>query len=105
MDVIAERQLELRKDSGLLDVWVKVGRPEPGPSGVDWVCPYEIWFGENCKSMAMHGIDSIQALELTIATLDVELEYATKQSGGQLYHYDEPFISMLENSGLVEKAK
>jgi hypothetical protein len=21
--------------------------------------PYEIWFGDNCRSMAMHGVDSI----------------------------------------------
>ena len=55
-------------------VTVKIGRPVPGPSGVDWVCPYEVHFGDRCKSMAMHGVDSVQALQLTIATLDVELE-------------------------------
>jgi len=50
--------------------------------------------------MAMHGVDSIQALQLTIATLDVELEVGAKQYAGALYHYDEPFTSTLENSGL-----
>lgn len=100
MDVIAERQLLLRKDNGSLDVTVKIGRPALDSSGENWMCPYEIWFGDNCKSMAMHGVDSIQALQLTIATLDVELEHGAKRYAGTLFHYDEPFTSMLESSGL-----
>jgi hypothetical protein len=103
MDVIAERQLVLRRDSGSMDVTVKIGRPEPGSSGADWICPYEIWFGDNCRSMAMHGIDSIQALQLTMATLDVELEHGARKYAGTLYQYDEPFRSMLESSGLEVK--
>ncbi len=50
--------------------------------------------------MAMHGVDSMQALQLTMATLDVELEFGAKKHDGVLYIYDEPFTSMLENSGL-----
>ena len=90
----------LRKDDGDIDVTVKIGRPELDASGENWKCPYEIWFGDSCKAMAMHGVDSIQALQLTIATLDVELEVGAKQYAGALYHYDEPFTSTLENSGL-----
>jgi hypothetical protein len=100
MAVIAERQLVLRKDDGDIDVTVKIGRPELDASGENWKCPYEIWFGDSCKAMAMHGLDSIQALQLTIATLDVELEVGAKKYAGTLYHYDEPFTSTLENSGL-----
>jgi len=48
----------------------------------------------------MHGVDSMQALQLAIATLDVELEVGARKYAGTLYHYDEPFTSMLENSGL-----
>ena len=98
MDVIAERRLELRVGGTTVEVLVKLGRPEP--SGEDWHCPYEIWFGNLCRNMAMHGIDAMQALQLSIATLDVELEQGAKKRGGRLYHYDEPFTSMLENSGL-----
>ena len=42
----------------------------------------------------------MQALQLTIATLDVELERGAKVRGGTLYHYDEPFTSIVENGGL-----
>ena len=100
MDVIAERQPVLRRDDGDIDVIVKIGRPELDASGENWKCPYEIWFGDSFKTMAMHGVDSIQALQLTIATLDVELEVGAKNRAGTLYIYDEPFTSMLENSGL-----
>ena len=51
----------------------------------------------------MHGADSMQALQLTLATLDVELEVGVKRYGGTLYHYDEPFNSILEDSGLRPK--
>jgi hypothetical protein len=54
--------------------------------------------------MAMHGADSMQALQLTISVLDAELERGAKVRSGVLYHFDEPFVSMLENSGLERKA-
>jgi hypothetical protein len=100
MDVIAERQLVLRKDDGDIDVTVKIGRPELDASGENWKCPYEIWFGDSFKTMAMHGVDLIQALQLTIASLDVELEVGAKNRAGTLYRFDKPFTSILENSGL-----
>jgi len=103
LDVIAERQLVLRKDDGSIDVTVKIGKPELDDSGENWKCPYEIWFGDTCRAMAMHGVDSMQALQLAIATLDVELEVGVKRYGGTLYHYDEPFNSILENSNLRPK--
>jgi hypothetical protein len=103
MDVIAERQLELRIDGTSVNVTVKIGRPTPGETGVDWVCPYEVHFGDTCRSMAMHGGDSMQALHLTIATLDAELERGAKRRAGTLYWFDEPFTSLLENSGLQER--
>ena len=100
MDVIAERQLELRVAGESVVVSVKLGRPKLDPSGQDWICEYEVWFGGSCRSMAMHGIDAMQALQLSIATLDVELEHGARKRGGALYHYDEPFVSILEGGSL-----
>ena len=103
LDVIAERQLVLRKDEVYMDVKVKIGKPELDDSRENWKCPYEIWFGERCRGMAMHGADSMQALQLTIATIDVDLEVGVRRYGGALYHCDEPFNSILENGGLRPK--
>ena len=100
MDVIAERQLDLRTEGGSIDVVVKLGRPKLDASRENWICEYEVWFGDSCRSMAMHGIDAMQALQLSIATLDVELEHGARKRKGSLYHYDEPFVSILEGGGL-----
>ena len=105
MDLIAERRLELRTGDGSVNVVVKLGRPEPDETGDNWKCPYEVWFGDACKAMAMHGADSMQALQLSIATLDVELQFAARRRGGVLFHLDEPFTSVLEDSGLQVKKK
>jgi len=42
----------------------------------------------------------MQALQLAMATLDVELEQGAKRRGGTLLYFDKPFISILENSGM-----
>jgi hypothetical protein len=99
VDVIADRILELRTENGSIEVLVTVGRPAPDPRG-DWMSQYEIRFGETPRQMAMHGIDSMQALQLTIATLDVELQHGAKRLKGKLYYLDEPFISIFESGGL-----
>ena len=102
MEVIAERELVLQKDGSKVEVAVRLGRPESIDG--NWKCPYEIWVGDSVKSMAMHGTDSMQALQLSLATLDVELEYISNQQGGRLYYLDEPFKSMLEHGGLQKGA-
>ncbi len=68
-----------------------------------WKCPYEVWFGDSCREMAIYGSDSMQALQLSIATLDMELRLGANRRGGVLYHLDEPFNSILEGSGLQVK--
>jgi hypothetical protein len=100
MDVIAERHLELRITGESVRVSVKLGRPKLDASGENWVCEYEVWFGEICRSMAMHGVDAMQALQLSLATLDVELEHGARKRGGSLYDYDEPFVSILKGGNL-----
>jgi hypothetical protein len=100
VDAIAERHLELRTDGASVAVVVKLGRPTLDASGENWVCEYEVWFGDSCRSMAMHGVDALQALQLSIATLDVELEHGARKRNGSLYHYDKPFVSVLEGGNL-----
>lgn len=42
----------------------------------------------------------MQALQLAMVSLDVELEHGAKRRGGTLMHFDEAFVSILENSGM-----
>jgi hypothetical protein len=100
VDVIAERTLVLRAGDRSSSVIVRVARPHLDQSGQDWACPYEILFGGERKAMAMHGIDALQALQLTIGILDTELRFGAKKYGGSLLYLDQPFTSILECSGL-----
>jgi hypothetical protein len=100
MDVFAERSFVMVTAQGRIPVFARVGKPVPVESSVSWKCPYEIWFGEECKSFAMHGIDSLQALQLSISILDVELEQGAKKRGGRLEYLDGPFESVLQNTSL-----
>jgi hypothetical protein len=101
VDVIAERRIELRSSGQTSEVVVRLARPELDESKEAWMCAYEIQVGDTIRSMAMHGADSMQALQLSIATLDGELAHIAKKRGGVLWHFDEPFNSILENGGLL----
>jgi hypothetical protein len=103
MDLFAERSLVLTVAGETTDVVVKLGKPVPDEATNSWKCPYEIWFGDNCYSHAMHGGDSLQALQLSMATLDMELRRGAKQRGGELSFLEEPFGSVLDDSGMQVK--
>ena len=92
-EVVAERHLLLRSTDGVESpVYVAVGRPRL--SGHDWLCPYEIEFQGDRRSFAIYGLDSVQALVLTMKTIDVELEVRAKQADGVLLWHGEPFHSL-----------
>lgn len=99
MTPIAERRLELRTEGDTIDVVVSLRPPQQvGPE--EWTCEYEVKFGDAPMVRAAHGGDSMQALQLAMVSLDVELEVGAKRRGGRLFHLDEPFNSILENSGM-----
>jgi hypothetical protein len=100
MDPIAERRMELRTATGPVEVVVVIARPTLDASLDSWKCEYEIRFGSSTKPMAMHGSDAMQALQLSMAILDVELEFGAKKHKGELWCLHEPFTSVLKNSGL-----
>jgi hypothetical protein len=99
MDPIADRRLELRIQSESIEVIVSLGRPQQvGPD--EWKCEYEVKFGGSGTIRATHGGDSLQALQLSMVSIDGELERGAQRRGGQLFHLGEPFNSILENSGM-----
>ncbi|MBT9540964.1 MAG: hypothetical protein IV098_13935 [Thiobacillus sp.] len=88
--VIASREMTFihtdgRKENALL----KVGMPFAHGEGLDWCCPYELSTESSKKLFAMFGIDALQALELTMKTLGVEVEYWEKTKNGKFYFLDE----------------
>ena len=92
-EVIAERELQLREANGTeSSIRVRIGRPHP--TGDDWQCPYEIEAQGSKHKMAIYGIDSIQALSLTLKAVNVALEVLAKQASGSLFWLGEPFASL-----------
>ena len=99
MNTVAERQLELPTESGAIAVVASLGMPRKVGSD-EWACACITRFADEMRSIDVHGGDSMQALQLAMATLDGELKRGTKRRGGTLLHFDEPFNSVLENSGM-----
>jgi hypothetical protein len=103
VDVVAERRLELRTEKGTIEVVARLGSPkEVGKD--EWTCACITRFANEERAMDIHGGDSMQALQLAMATLDVELQHGAKLRSGTLYYFDEPFISILEDSGMQRRS-
>ena len=88
--VIAQRELVFVADDGSRTSTVlRVGMPYEHGEGFDWCCPYEIESGLIKKTFGLFGIDSLQALQLTIKTLPAELEYWERKNQGKFFFLDE----------------
>ena len=89
-EAIAVREMEFVYDTGLREnVVLRVGMPRECEDPEAWVCPYEIRSESHQKIFGMVGIDSLQALELTMKTLKVEIEYWERSRKGKFFFLDE----------------
>jgi hypothetical protein len=88
--ILASRKLRFVKSDGSSEeVMLNVGAPTQFNEEGDWHCPYQICSARHSKINAMVGIDSLQALTLTMKTLDVELNYWERKHDGRFYFLDE----------------
>lgn len=69
--VIATRRLSKIHNGG--EVVVLIGEPKEYPGGGDYYCPYQITGLEDAAIRHAGGIDSIQALELALRMIGVDL--------------------------------
>jgi hypothetical protein len=89
-EVIASRDLSFNYNDGRTEIaCLKVGKPVEDTENESWYCSYEISTESYKKVFAMVGIDPLQALELTMKTLSVEVEYWGKSKKGKFYFLDE----------------
>lgn len=82
-DIVAERQIEgVAPDGSRLEVVIRFGAPRPDPlsSNGDWVCPHQIVGVGDEEVSAAYGVDSLQALLLSVYAVRVKLA----ESGGTL---------------------
>lgn len=64
-------------------VTVSIGKPYSRGRPVQWLCPYRITGAGKRRTLAMAGVDSMQALMLTAQILPVELEYWARTEKGK----------------------
>src|SRR5689334_15306560 len=86
-DVIASRTLEFRGASGeTASVLVEIGRPVPSMEAEHecYWCPYGISGLGRERTRAMAGVDSAQALVLTLHALPAEMEALARDEGGRV---------------------
>lgn len=73
--VVASREFEFRLEDGRTERYsVRVGIPYERDDGFDWCCPYELGTASSRRLRCAFGIDSIQALELAMKIIKVEIE-------------------------------
>ncbi len=103
MHTLAERRLELRLANGTIEVIAALGKPKHVGND-EWTCACVTVFGDDVRTHEIHGGDSMQALQLAMVMLDGELFHGAKLRQGALFRFDEPFTSILEDSGMQPKA-
>jgi hypothetical protein len=89
--VVASREMEfIFDDDGRKEkIFLKVGIPFEYGEGLDWCCPYELGSESDKMLQRMFGIDALQALELTMKTLSVEIQHWERSRKGKFYFLDE----------------
>jgi hypothetical protein len=87
--VVAERTMFFVPNTGEREAAsLRVGLPVKIDEHT-WYCPYELRTDSAKKLFGMHGIDALQALELTMKTLSVEVAYWEKSKNGKFHFLDE----------------
>lgn len=78
-EVIAEREVTLTRANGATETLkVRIGKPIMGDSPNEWRCPYQLEGLGRVRTVAMSGVDSVQALLLTMQVILPELDHIAK---------------------------
>ena len=84
-EIIAERKFTLvRPGQPAVEVRASLGKPQRIPNHTDYYCPYQITAPADTKLHGVCGVDAFQAIQLTMATIGIELEVLSKDSGGKI---------------------
>jgi hypothetical protein len=86
-EVVAERELDCSTADGVrVPVTIRVGTPRPDPLSTngDWCCPHQISGLGDGAVEASFGVDSLQALLLSVFGLRVKLAARADEAGVSL---------------------
>jgi hypothetical protein len=83
--VIAKGELTVSGRGWSRKVTLLIGKPRKTPGQQEYYCPYQIRGMGTDRIKRAYGIDSFQALQLTIRALAAELEKLGRDAGGRLH--------------------
>ncbi len=96
-EVIATRELVYISNEGQREVAkIDIGKPYQIEDG-DFVCPYRVGSESYEHIFGSVGIDSFQALELSMKTMEAELIYWLRKKGGAFEFLGEPGTGLEQN--------
>ncbi|MBX9931475.1 MAG: hypothetical protein K2Y56_08040 [Methylobacterium sp.] len=81
--IIATRLLRIRKSGAVIDVQIRIYIPEI--EGTSWKCKYEIDWPNDTRVSEGYGVDSVQALHISLQKLGLDLYMSDYHSKGQLF--------------------
>lgn len=89
-EIIATRELVYISSSGQREkAIVEIGKPYELDEEA-YICPYRVGSESYEHIFGSVGIDSFQALELTLKTMEAELKYWLRKKGGTFEFLGEP---------------
>jgi hypothetical protein len=80
--IIATRELTLRQDAGDVIVPIRIHAPERDDRC--WKCRYEVEWPDRIFASEAYGEDAVQAIELTMQKIGVELYVTEEHKAGRL---------------------
>ena len=101
--LIASRRLKVRHDGQDRDIEVRIFLPEQHGEK-SWSCRYEIDWPHGQWSHAAWGVDSVQALNLTMRRIGTSIYVSEYHEAGRLWHeapgrgYDFPVPNNLRHA-------
>jgi hypothetical protein len=98
-DIIATRELTYISDSGERErAKIEIGKPYQLSDEGDYLCPYRVGSGSYEHIFGSVGVDSFQALELSMKTMESELIYWVRTKGGSFEFLGEPGTGLEKES-------
>ncbi len=82
--IVANRTLMLRQRDGEIKIPIDVFAPECHKPGT-WECRYDVGWPEGTRSYAGWGVDSVQALVVTLGMIGAELYSSNYHKSGDLF--------------------
>ena len=97
-DIIATRELVYISSSGEREISkIEIGKPYQIEEEA-YLCPYRVGSSSYEHIFGSVGIDTFQALELSLKTMEAELAYWVRKKGGSFEFLGEPGAGLEKNA-------